>query len=293
MRTSSRRRHGRARPPPCPSWLWFRSASHHSIIPARNAAMTSSAAMWRLSSVGALACLVSGLAWQPGTASEPIPRPDTGMVVDGAYTNKYFNLSYRLLPEWTEGLEGPEPSYSGYYVLKTLVPSGEFNGMILIAAQDLFFAPKAFGSAMEMAADLSRAKSELEGTTIDLPPAETTIAGRSFSRVDTSGFGLFDSSFTIHARCHLLSFNLTANSATRLAELVRSMQKIAGAGRDGGGQNDPTCIKNYARAENVVTRVNPAPIAPLATPIPVRIIVATDGSVKHVHPDRATADQRT
>ena len=137
--------------------------------------MTPSAAMSRLSSLGALVCLASGLAWQPGTASEPVPRPDTGTVADGTYINKYFDLSYRLMPEWTEGLEGPEPSYSGYYVLKTLIPSGEFNGMILIAAQDLFFAPQAFGSAMDMAADLGRAKSEIEGTTIDRQPSAETI----------------------------------------------------------------------------------------------------------------------
>ena len=250
--------------------------------------MMSSAAMSRLWFLGALVCLASGSAWHHGAASEPLPRPDTGMVVDGAYTNKYFDLSYRLLPEWTEGLEGPEPSHSGYYVLKSLIPSGEFTGMILVAAQDQFFAPKAFATATDVAADLSRAKSEIEGMSIDRQPSEVTIAGRSFSRVDISGFGLFDRTFITQSRCHLVSFNFTANSADRLTELVRSMEKVTS-----GGQTHPTCIRNYAKPENVVTRVNPLPIAPLATPIPVRIIVASDGSVKHVHAIRATDDQRT
>src|SRR5262249_12825181 len=192
----------------------------------------------------------------------------------------------------TEGLAGPEPSYSGYYVLKSLVPSGEFNGMMMIAAQDQFFAPKPFATTMEVAADLVASKSEIEGITIDRPPSEVTIAGRSFSRVDLSGFGLFDSMFVTQARCHLVSFSMTAKTPEQLAQLVDSMQRIASAG-GGTGRADPTCVTNYAKPENVVARVNPAAVAPLSMPIPVRIIVAADGSVKHVNAIRATSDQRT
>jgi hypothetical protein len=253
--------------------------------------MASSAAISRLSSL-LLACVASGLAWQQGAAFEPMPRPDEGAVVDGAYTNKYFDLSYPLPPGWTEGLAGPDPSHTAYYVLRALVPIGEFTGMVLIAAQDLFFAAKPFADAMEMASDLSRAKSALKGVTVDRPPTEVSIAGRSFSRVDVSGFGLFDSTFVTHIRCHLLTFNLTANSRERLAELALSVHQLADAGRGGTGTADPACVKSHARPENVLTRVHPVPVAPIGVHIPVRIIVAADGTVKHVHAIHATTDQR-
>jgi hypothetical protein len=254
--------------------------------------MASSAAMSRLSSLGVLVCLASGLAWQHGAAFEPMPRPDEGTVANGVYTNRYFDLSYLLPSGWTEGLAGPDPSQSGYYVLKMVVPQGELTGMILIAAQDLFFAPRPFADAMDMASDLSRAKSALEGVTVDRKPTEVTIAGRSFSRVDVSGFALFDSTFVTHIRCHLVSFNLTANSRERLAELAQTVHRLADAGRGGTGTADPTCVKNHARPENVLTRVHPVPVAPIGVHIPVRIIVAADGTVKHVHAIHATADQR-
>jgi hypothetical protein len=253
--------------------------------------MAPSAATSKLSSL-VLACLVSGSAWQHGVAFEPMPRPDEGAVIEGAYTNKYFDLSYPLPSGWTEGLDGPDPSQSGYYVLKMLVPQGELTGMILIAAQDLFFAAKPVGSAMEMALDVSRSKSELQGVTVDHQPSEATIAGRSFSRVDVSGFGLFDSTFVTHIRCHLVSFNLTANSRERLAELAQSVNEMVDTGRGRTGEADPACVKNHARPENVLTRVHPVPVAPIGVHIPVRIIVAADGTVKHVHAIRATADQR-
>jgi hypothetical protein len=47
------------------------------------------------------------------------------------YINPYFDLAYRLPPGWREGMAGPDPSESGYYVLSTLVPDGEFTGTIL------------------------------------------------------------------------------------------------------------------------------------------------------------------
>jgi hypothetical protein len=51
-------------------------------------------------------------------------------------------------------------------------------------------------------------------------------------------------------------------------------------------------VKNYAVAENLLKKVEPAIPGPTFTPIPVRIIVGANGKVKHVHVIRATADQR-
>jgi protein TonB len=45
-------------------------------------------------------------------------------------------------------------------------------------------------------------------------------------------------------------------------------------------------------SENVLHRIEPDGAAAKAVSIPVRVIVATNGSVKHVHVIRASASQR-
>jgi hypothetical protein len=248
--------------------------------------------MWRLSHLGVLVCLVSGLAWQQSAATAPMPLPEDGAVRNGTFTDAYFNLSYPLPPGWTEGMAGPGPSHSGYYMLGTLRPAGDFTGTIVITAQDMFFAAKQFGDAAAMAHDLSGAMSGLEGMTIDRPPSEVRIAGRRFSRIDFSGVGLFRSTFITEIRCHLVSFNLTAKSPERLAALALSFDKLGFAGDRGAERADPRCVGNYADTEHLVTKVDPVATGPSFTPIPVRIVVGTDGSVEHVHVISATSGQR-
>jgi hypothetical protein len=218
-----------------------------------------------------------------------MPRPHDGVLTDGTYVNRYFDLSYPLPTGWIGGLAGPEPSQSGYYVLNTFVPSGTFNGTILIAAQDQFFAPKPFADAREMAEDYSRHQSELSGITVDQPPSSMTIAGRAFSRVDVSGFGLFDSVFITQIRCHLVNFTLTAKTPELRTALVETMSKLGPA--PGDARAAPLCIRNHAGADNVLARVHPPAMAPFL-PIPVRLIVGADGAVTDVHAISATTNQR-
>lgn len=247
--------------------------------------------MSKLSYLGAVVCVVCGLAWQQSRAIEPMPRPADGAVTNGAYKNKYFDLTYPLPSEWTEGLAGPDPSQYGYYVLTTLIPAGEFTGMIMIGAQDQLFAAKPFTDAAAMARELGRETAKLEGITVDRPASEVSIAGRSFSRIDTSGFGLFNSTWVAEIRCHLVSFNITAKADHERADLARSLEKLTTARdrRDEGP--DPVCVKNQADTKNLLTRVDPAPIAPFA-PIPVRVIIGRDGGVKHVSVVRGSPAQR-
>jgi Gram-negative bacterial TonB protein C-terminal len=244
----------------------------------------------RLSSLGVLVCLVGAMAWHRNVAAAPMPDPGDGAVRNGVFTSEYFNLSYPLLPGWTEGIGGPEPSHSGYYVLGTLVPKGDFTGTILIAAQDMFFAAKPFADAAAMADDFGRAMAQVEGMTIDRPPSEVRIAGRVYSRVDFSGVGLFRSTLITRIRCHLVGFNLTAKSPELLAALTLSLNDLGFAGN--AGRVDPMCVRNYADTEHLVTKVDPAATGPAFTAVPVRIVVGTDGSVNHVHVIRATGGQR-
>jgi hypothetical protein len=247
--------------------------------------------MRRLWYLAVVACLAGGISWPGGAATVPMPNPDDGKVRDGVFTSGYFNLSYPLPTGWTEGLAGPEPSISGYYVLNTLIPAGELTGTILIAAQDNFFAAKPLADAIAAAGELSRSMSAIDGMTIDRPPSEMRIAGRRFGRVDFSGVGLFRSTLITKIRCHYVSFNLTAKSPELLSGLVRSLDNLGFAG--GGAERvDPECVGNYADAAHLVTKVDPVATGPSFIPIPVRIIIGADGSVEHVHVIRATGGQR-
>ena len=246
--------------------------------------------MRRTRRLGVLACLLIAWTWHQGSAVEPMPRPGDGMLANGHYTNEYFQLSYPLPSGWAEPMAGPGPSQSGYYVLATLTPVGELTGTILITAQDAFFAAPELGDAMAAVREFVGSIAQVEGMTIDRQPSEVAIAGRIFGRVDYSGVGLFRSTFVTHSRCHLVSFNLTANSRELLGDLVRSLDKLDNV--RGGGSPDPACVRNHANTQNLLTKVDPAARDPAFTPIPVRIVIGADGAVKHVHVIRATVEQR-
>jgi hypothetical protein len=256
--------------------------------------------MRRLLVLGIAICFVGWLAWRYGgmiplfgTVAAAIPNPEDGKVANGVYTNDYFGLSYPLPQGWAEGLAGPEPSHLGYYALRTLTPRDELDGAILIAAQDMFFADKPLSNAVEAASDFRRAMSEIEGMTIDREPLQMRIADHAVERVDFSGVGLYRAMFVTEARCHLVSFNLTARDPQELARLALSVNHLSFVGRREGSPSPASaCVKNYAVAENLLWKVEPAIPGSAFTPIPVRITIGVDGKVKHVHVIRATAGQR-
>jgi hypothetical protein len=248
--------------------------------------------MHKLLYLAACACLVSTLAWRGSGTTTPASNPDDGKVTDGTLTNTYFNLSYPLPQGWTEGMSGPAPSASGYYVLATLVPMGELTGTIMVAAQDIFFAVKPLDDLMAMTVEFTRSISLVGGMTIDRPPAEVRIAGRVFSRVDFSGVGLFRSALTTKIRCHFVSFNLTAKTPELLAGLLRSLDELGPASNQDAGRFDPMCVRNYANAEHLLSKIDPAAVSPSFIPIPVRMVVGSNGGVEHVHVIRATIAQR-
>jgi hypothetical protein len=248
--------------------------------------------MHKLLYLATCVCLASTLACAGSGTTTPAPNPDDGKVTDGIFTNTYFNLSYPLPQGWTEGMPGPGPSVSGYYALANFVPVGEFTGTIMVTAQDIFFAAKPLDDLMAMTGEFTRSISLVEGMTIDRPPAEVRIAGRPFSRVDFSGVGLFRSTLTTKIRCHFVSFDLTAKSPELLAALLQGLDNLGPAGDEAAGRTDPICIGNYADAEHLLSKIDPAAVAPIFIPIPVRMVVGGDGSVEHVHVIRATRAQR-
>jgi Gram-negative bacterial TonB protein C-terminal len=260
--------------------------------------------------LGIATSLVSWLGWHygvvtlfHGTVTSRMPLPEDGKVLGGIYVNDYFDLSFPLPEGWTEGLQGPDPSDTGYYVLGELIPESEPSATILIAAQDMFFASKPppypppqagegrVGVA-ELVRDFRQAMSEVDGMRIDREPTEVKVADRLLYRVDFSGVGLYRAAFTTEIRCHAVSFNLTARDPGLLADLAASVDKLSTAGKQESSSPVPFCVENYAVPESLLRRVEPVAVGPKFTPIPVRIIVDSDGGVKHVHVIRATDEQR-
>jgi hypothetical protein len=255
--------------------------------------------MQRSLHVGLAVCLAGWLAWRYGAAILPfgavtskMPDPEDGKVTGGSYTNAYFDLSYPLPPEWTEGLAGPGPSLSGYYVLSSLSPKSELTASILVAAQDMFFGDKSQADAASAAKDFHQAMSEIEGMTVEREPLEVRIADRPVHRVDFNGVGLYRATFVSEIRCHLVTFNLTAHDPELLASLAHSLDNLSFAEGKDAVSAAPICVKDYAAGENLLSKVEPRIVGPARAPIPVRIIVGTDGGVKHVHVVHSTAEQR-
>jgi hypothetical protein len=234
------------------------------------------------------------VSWPHGaaTATSATAIPDDGAVANGRYTNKYFNLSYPLPQGWAAGLAGPDPSETGYYVLSSLVPTGELDGTILIAAQDMFFATKPNRDLAVAASDFREAMAQIDGMAIDYEPSEMTIADHRMRRVDFNGVGLYRGMYVTEIRCHFVSFNLTARSPERLAALAHTLNDLSDVAGKDAAASAPVCIKDYAVAENLLRRVEPVPLGQKFSSIPVRIVIDGNGTVKHTHVIHASDEQR-
>lgn len=218
-------------------------------------------------------------------------NPEDGKVIGGVFVSDYFNLSYQLSDELAEGLAGPPPSQSGYYVLGSWTPKRDFAGTVLVVAQDMFFAPNPSDDVKNVVAEFRQVMSAVDGMTIDREPTSVSVGGRPGYHIDFSGVGLFRAMFAIEIRCHVVTFNLTSRDPESLASLVRSLDSLDSVRTKGVSDPVPECLKDYA-SENIVSRVEPEGVGAKAVSIPVRMIVAVDGSVKHVHVIRASAAQR-
>ena len=235
--------------------------------------------------------LVKG-AWS--SASDSVtPLPEGGSIVDNVYTNKYFGLAYPLPAQWFQRFQGPPPSDGGRYVLAQIMPADTYKGLtrgnILITAQDMFFTPLPAATALEL---VKYQKDNLPpGYQVEPQPTGSRIAGRSFSffayRSPVAGLHWYVLATEI--RCHTVELVLTSRDTRLLESLVLEMNKMKLS--EG---TSPVCLKDYARDENVIERVDPVFTEHRSNPVPVRIIVDKGGRVRHIHflsafPDQAKA----
>jgi hypothetical protein len=245
--------------------------------------------------------LVKG-AWS--SASDSVtPVPEGGSVANNVFNDQYFGISYPLPKDWTEKYKGPPPSDSGRYVLAQIRPAdaykGPNRGSILISAEDMFFTQLPARNPLEL---VNYTKDNLQADyKLELPPTQTKIAGHPFTF-----FAYWSPVAQLHwyvlatqIRCHVVEAVLTSRDTKLLESLILDMNKMElpaeadpTAGTGGGAM--PVCIKDYARDENLIARVDPVFTERRFNSIPVRIIIDKEGRVKHVHflsafPDQASA----
>ena len=242
--------------------------------------------------------LVKG-AWS--SASDSVtPVPESGSVTDSVYSNQYFGLTYALAPGWNQKYYGPPPSDSGYYVLAQIRPvdanKETIRGSVLITAQDLFFTLTPAANALEL---INYSARNLQADyKAERPPTPVSIANHSFVRFD-----YFSPVAELHwyvlatqIRCHMVQFVFTSRDTKLLESLIREMNTMklpaeASPISGTGGEDVPVCIKDYARNENIMERVDPLLTERRFNPIPVRIIIDKEGKVKHLHFLSAFPDQ--
>jgi hypothetical protein len=176
---------------------------------------------------------------------------------------------------------------------------GPARGSILITAEDMFFTPLPATNALEL---INYSKDHLQADyKLELSPSSTKIGGRPFTF-----FAYWSPVAQLHwyvlateIRCHAVQFVLTSRDTKLLESLMLDLNKIelpaeANPTAGTGGGDVPVCIKDYAKDENVIARVDPIFTEHRFNAVPVRIIIDKEGKVKHIHflsafPDQAKA----
>jgi len=235
------------------------------------------------------------------SASDSVtPLPEGGSVTNNVFSNQYFGMTYPLSADWAEKYKGPPPSETGRYVLAQISPSATYKrpdrGTILITAQDMFFTPLPASNALQL---INYSNDHLQADyKVELPPTQTTIAGRPFTF-----FAYWSPIAELHwyvlateIRCHAVQFVLTSRDTKLLEALILDMNKMklpdeADPNAGAGGGAAPVCIKDYAKDENMIARVEPVFVEHKFNAVPVRIIIDKEGKVKHIHFLGAFPDQ--
>jgi hypothetical protein len=242
--------------------------------------------------------LVKG-AW-PSASDSATPVPEGGSVANNVFTDQYFGMSYSLPDAFAQKYDGPPPSDTGRYVLAQFSPTEKFKSpdraTILITAQDMFFTPLPASNALEL---VNYSKNHLQSDyKVEMPPTPTKIADRPFTF-----FAYWSPVAELHwyvlateIRCHAVELILSSRDTKLLENLTLDLNKMklpadTGSTAGTGGEDVPVCMKDYAREENMISRVDPVFTEHRYNPVPVRIIIDKEGKIKHIHYLRAFPDQ--
>lgn len=229
-----------------------------------------------------------------------VPVPEGSTLTNNVFRNRYFGITYSLPKEWVQKYSGPPPSDSGRYVLAEISRpesyKGDARGNILITAQDLFFSATPGSNAVEMVnytRDHLQSDYKLEGQ-----GSKTTVDGHPFVTLSywSPVAELHWYVIATEIRCHAVEFvfmNRDPKTLTSTVQQAEMMKLPPDANPEGsaGGDGFPVCIKDYARGDNVLNRVDPFFSEVRFNPVPVRIIIGRNGRVKHIHFLSAFPDQ--
>jgi Gram-negative bacterial TonB protein C-terminal len=237
-------------------------------------------------------------AWSSSSDSVS-PVPEGYRVANNTFINEYFGLKYPLPKGWIDKSSGPPPSDTGSYMLTLIAPDDAYKGPrghIDVMAQDMFFTQIPASNAVEL---IKYKKNTLQSDyKLELKPTQTTVAGRPFMF-----YAYWSPVAELHwyvlateIRCHTVQFVLTSRDTQLLENLILDMKNMtlpAEANPTGGtgGGSVPVCLKDYAREENVIERVEPIFSTPRYNSVPVRTIIDKQGNIKHIHFLSAFPDQ--
>ncbi len=238
-------------------------------------------------------------AWYSASDSTT-PVPEDGNVTDNVFSDKYFGISYALPADWIEKYKGPPPSPSGLYVLAQVKTGDKYKGpakaSMLITAQDMFFVPPPSTTAREM---VGYTKSHLVADyKAELPLTQTTLAGHPFTF-----FAYWSPAAELHwymmateIRCHTVEIVISSRDTKALGDMFLSLNKMTLPGPAGSIPETesgavPLCLKDHARTENMIARVEPVFSEKRFNSVPVRIVIDKEGKVKHIHFLSAFPDQ--
>lgn len=217
----------------------------------------------------------------PSASDSVTPVPEQGTVAAGRYRNAYFNLSYPIPAGWTQQPAGPPPSEAGAYMLGQFAlidPDQRVRAHALITAQDLFFSLMEMDDAKALVVAMRRGLEpvyQLEGE-----PDQVTLAGRTFHRLRYRAprSGLQWRVLATDSRCHVLTITIIGTDVAALDAAQQAVQNMSLETR-----NAPACVSDYAQGANVLERTDPVFPTNRYNTIPVRVIIGTDGRVKHAH----------
>lgn len=220
------------------------------------------------------------------------PAPEAGGVTNNVLTNRYFGISYALPQDWIQRHTPPPPTDSGLYVLTQFVPGPSYKektrGIVMITAQDMFFTPLPANNARQL---VNYSRNHLQKDyQLELKPTETRIAGRPFIFYAywSPVAGIHWYILATQIRCHAVQIVMSSRDTKMLEGLTLDLNRMklpaeANPTRGAGGGDVPVCIKDYAKAENLIERVDPVSTVRRFNPIPVRIIIDKTGRVKYIH----------
>jgi hypothetical protein len=234
------------------------------------------------------------------TSDSVTPVPENGEISNNIFNDPYFGMSYTLPPDWIQKYEGPPPADTGRYVLAQIVPGETYKrpdrGLILITAQDMFFNPLPAVNSLEL---VNYSKNHLQADhKVELAPTQTRIGGRPFTFYAywSPIAGLHWYVLATDIRCHTVQITMSSRDTKLLESLVLDLNKMKLAQEDGpaagmGGENFPVCVKDYAKDENLISRVDPVFSQLRYNTVPVRIVIDKEGKIKHIHLISAFPDQ--